>query len=129
MKKIGRIALLGWCCLAVSQALAQGWEVSPELWEKPRSGIMVRAQESLQQCVEAYLAQPGARILVHHADSEESLLQAEELRAWLIALAIEAARVELAPDLKPNRNLNVELISPVLAKFHKGQEDRNDNKN
>ena len=105
-------------------AFGQSWEVSPELWEKPRSGAAVRAQAPLRQCVEAYLAQPGAHILIHHADGEESLLQAEELRAWLIALAVEAARIELAPDLKPNRNLNVELISPVSEKSRNGQEDR-----
>lgn len=129
MMKIGRAALLAWCGLVVSHAFGQGWDVSPELWEKPRSGTIVRAQESLRQCVEAYLAQPGARILIHHVDSEESLLQAEELRAWLIALAVEAARVELAADLKPNRNLNVELISPVPGKLRNRQEDGNDRKN
>ncbi|MCE5182238.1 MAG: hypothetical protein LLG15_10600 [Betaproteobacteria bacterium] len=129
MMKIGRMMLLVWCGLAISQAFGQSWEVSPELWEKPRSGVAVRTQASLHQCVEAYLAQPAARILIHHADNEESLLQAEELRAWLVALAVEAARIELAVDLKPNRNLNVELISPIPEKFRNGQKDRNDSKN
>lgn len=129
MIRIGRAVLLGWCWLVVGPALGQSWEVSPELWEKPRSGVAVRAQESLRQCVDGYLVQPGARILIHHVDSEESLLQAEELRAWLIALAVEAARVELAADLKPNRNLNVELISPVPGKLRNKQEDGNDRKN
>ncbi|MDD5242122.1 MAG: hypothetical protein PHG47_10465 [Sulfuricella sp.] len=122
--KIGKVVLLAWFGLAASPSLGQDWEVSPELWEQPRSGAAVRAQAPLRQCIEAYLAQPGARILIHHADSEESLLQAEELRAWLIALAVEAAQVGLVSDLKPNRNLNVELISPVSRKSHNGQEDR-----
>lgn len=118
------LSILVWCGLAASHALAGTWEVPSELWEKPRSGNAVRLLTPLRQCVEAYLTEPGSHILIHHANSEESLLQAEELRAWLVALAVEEGRVDLAPDLKLNQNLNVELISPIQGKTRSGQEER-----
>ena len=123
MKKMGA-AVLVWGMLVAGKAVAASWEVLPELWEMPRSGAAVRLQAPLRQCVEAYLAAPASRILIHHASSEESLLQAEELRAWLVALAVEAARIELAADLKPNRNLSMELISPAPGTTRDGQEEK-----
>ena len=126
MKKIigMTLSILLWYGLVAGNAFAAAWEVPSEFWEKPRSAATVSLLPSLRVCVEAFLDQPGSRILIHHAGSEESMLQAEELRAWLIALAVEAARVELAPDLKLNQNLKIELISPPAGKNRTGQEER-----
>lgn len=121
MSMIGKATIFLLCGLTASQASARGWDIPPDLWEKPRSGGAVRMLAPLRHCVETYLAEPGARILIHHADSEESLLRAEELRAWLAALAVEATRVELVADLKENQNLNIELIFPVQETAHGGQ--------
>jgi hypothetical protein len=126
MKKIigMTLSILLWYGLVAGNALAAAWEVPSEFWEKPRSAAAVSLLPPLRVCVEAFLAQPGSRILIHHAGSEESMLQAEELRAWLIALAVEAGRVGLAPDLKPNQNLKIELISLAAGKNRTGQEER-----
>lgn len=126
MKKIigMTLSILIWYGLVAGNAFAAAWEVPSELWEKPRSAAAVKSLPPLRVCVEAFLEQPGSRILIHHAGSEESMLQAEELRAWLIAFAVEAARVELVPDLKLNQNLNIELISPAAGKKRTGQEER-----
>lgn len=115
------LSILLWCGCEVGTALAGNWEVPAELWEKPRSGSAVLAQAPLRECVQGYLAQPASRILIHHAGSEESPLQAEELRAWLVALAVEASRIELVQDLKLNQNMKIELISPLAVNSRAGQ--------
>jgi hypothetical protein len=39
------------------------------------------------------------------------MLQAEELRAWLIALAIDTGRVSLRNDLKSGEPLTIEVLT------------------
>jgi hypothetical protein len=115
------LSILLWCGWGAGFALAGNWEVPAELWEQPRSGNAVLAQPVLRECVQGYLAQPASRILIHHHRSEESQLQAEELRAWLVALAVEAARIELVQDLKLNQSLSIELKSPLAVSSRAGQ--------
>lgn len=102
---------IGWG-LAGAAFLAFGatFPVPPELWDRPRSGQAMLEQPALKQAVNAYLAQPGANLLVHHAAGQEALLQAEELRAWLIALAVEPGRVSLRNDLKSGESLTIEVL-------------------
>lgn len=119
------LSILLWCGWGCTAAMAESWEVPAELWEKPRSGSAVLAQAPLKACVEAYLSEPASRILIHHAGAEEPQLQAEELRAWLIALAVEASRIELARDLKLNQNLRVELLAPLAAGSRGGKGEKN----
>ena len=47
--------------------------------------------------------------MVHHGPRQESLLLAEELRAWLVALALEPSRVMLQNDLKMDEPLRIEV--------------------
>ena len=70
-------------------------DIAAELWDRPRSAQTVMAQPAVQQAVAAYMAKGSVRIRVVHAPRQEAQLQAEELRAWLIALAVEASRVQL----------------------------------
>jgi hypothetical protein len=49
--------------------------------------------------------------VVHHVPGPESQLQAEEIRAWLTALALEAERVTLRGDLKGTEPLLLEVMS------------------
>jgi hypothetical protein len=88
---------------------AQTFVVPPELWDRPRSGAAVLEQPAVRQAVSAWLAQPGARLVLRHGPGPESLLAAEELRAWLAALAVESARIELRGDLKPSEPLQMEV--------------------
>ncbi len=101
----------GFACAALSAA-AQTFVVPPELWDRPRSGRVMLEQAAIRQAVNTYLAQPGARLVVHHGSSQESALLAEELRAWLMALAVEAERVTLRGDLKTSEPLTVEVVKP-----------------
>ncbi|OGA46699.1 MAG: hypothetical protein A3F74_21035 [Betaproteobacteria bacterium RIFCSPLOWO2_12_FULL_62_58] len=85
--------------------------VAPELWDRPRSGQIVLEQPALKQVVKAYLGQPGVRLIVHHAARQESLLHAEELRAWLVALAVEAERIALRASLHAGEPLKIEVVT------------------
>jgi hypothetical protein len=82
--------------------------VAPDLWDRPRSGAAVAAQPAVQQAVQAYFAQPAARLVIHHAPGQEPLAQADELRAWLVALAIDAGRVTVRGDLNAGEPLKIE---------------------
>ena len=91
-------------------ASAQSFVVPPELWDRPRTGAAVLAQPAIRQAMDRYLAQPGSRVIVRHGAAQESQLAAEELRSWLVALALEPSRITLRNDLKPSEPLTIEVI-------------------
>ena len=90
-------------------SMAQTFTLPVEFWLAPRSGQAVRAQPQLQQALTAYLQSERARIRVHHQKRDESIAQAEELRGWLIALGVEAARLELT-DENPLDLIKLEIM-------------------
>ena len=92
-------------------AQAQGAAVAPELWDRPRSALSVLGEAAVKQAVNGYLARPAARIVIHHGAAQESMLQAEELRSWLVALALEPQRVGLRGGLKAGAALRIEIVS------------------
>ena len=103
------LLLLGLGAAGLAHA-AEMLSVEPELWDRPRSARTVYEQPAVRQALEIYLAQPDAQLVIHHAVAPESALQAEELRAWLMALAVDAARVRLLNDLPPGRPLAIEVV-------------------
>lgn len=86
-----------------------------ELWDRPRSAALVAAQPVLQHSVAQLLAHPAARLLIHHDGSDDGISRAEELRAWLIALAVDSKRIELNTD-NNSRGLNLELVGITVEK-------------
>jgi hypothetical protein len=101
-----------WCILVgATQAQAQTAVVAPELWDRPRSARAVLAEPAARQSVQGYLAQPAARIVIRHAQNPASMLEAEELRSWLVALAVEPERIALAGDLKAGAALSIEVVT------------------
>lgn len=95
------------CCAASS---AQTHDVSTELWDRPRSAGAISGEEGVQRAVAALLAQPEARLVIHHGAGQEPLLQAEELRSWLGALAIDTRRIVLRNDLGAGSSLKIEVV-------------------
>lgn len=88
-----------WVVMALPLSLpVQAADIPPELWDRPRSAQAVMAQPVVQQAVAAYQANSAARIMIVHGPRQELLLQAEELRAWLVALAVDGARLQLRTD-------------------------------
>lgn len=102
--------VMAWYLLLVAVPVqAQTAVVAPELWDRPRSARAILDEPAVKQSVQRYLAQPAARILIRHAPSPGSLLEAEELRSWLVALAVEPQRIALVGDLKPGAPLTIEV--------------------
>lgn len=77
-------------------------EVAPEFWDRPRSAQSVMAQAELRQAVQTLQQQKDARLVLVHGTRQESVMQAEELRSWLVALAVEGARLQLRADPAAN---------------------------
>ncbi len=101
-----------WALLALfwgGPSLAQTYALTSDFWLAPRSGQAVRAQPQLQQALAVYLQSERARIRVHHQKRDESIAQAEELRGWLIAMGVEAARIELT-DENPVDVIKLEIM-------------------
>ena len=96
--------------LVSAHASGQSFAVPAELWDRPRSAASVVALQPIRQAVAAWLAQPAARLVVHHGPGQESQLQAEEIRAWLTALALESERLTLRGDLKGADPLLLEVL-------------------
>ncbi|MFZ5556532.1 MAG: hypothetical protein ACOZDY_07405 [Pseudomonadota bacterium] len=100
---------------AVLAALAPAAVAAPEcvvpvtLWDRPRSGAAILAARELRPCVLALDEKPGARLAIRHAPAVESALQAEELRSWLAALAVDPERIELVSDLGPRDPLRLQV--------------------
>ena len=105
-----RFALVVAIAPATFAVAAQTFVVPAELWDRPRSGRAVIGQPAIRQAVNAYLAQPGARLVVRHGAAQESQLAAEELRSWLAALALDPGRISLRNDLQPSEPLRLEVI-------------------
>ena len=105
--------VLAWVLLCAVAAPARAddiFTVPPALWDRPRSARAVLEQPAVRQAVELYLARPAARLVIHHGNGQDPLAQAEEFRAWLMALAIDGARVSLANDARPNEALKLEVV-------------------
>lgn len=113
MRGVPRLRFLvgagGFAVVALAGAV-ETYVVPPEVWDRPRSARVVLEQPAIRQAVNAWLAQPGARLVVRHGPGHESTLAAEELRSWLAALAVEPARIALRGDLKQAEPLRIEVI-------------------
>ena len=101
---------LGAACL--QPAMGQNFQVPAELWDRPRSGKAVMGTANLRQALTALLANPQAKLALRHPPGAEAMLQAEELRAWLIAHAVEPGRIVLAADLPARQPLQLEVVRP-----------------
>ena len=95
--------------MAASQTQAQTFDVPPELWDRPRTARAVLDQENVRRAVAAALARPEAQIVIHHPAGPEALVQAEELRSWLAALAIDSRRTLLRADAAPGASITLEI--------------------
>ena len=104
-----RMALLAAFAIAAVPAGAQQFAVPAELWDRPRTGQLILAVPAIRQAINALLASPEAKLTVHHSPGAESGLQAEELRAWLVAHAVEPGRIALRGDLPARQALQLEV--------------------
>ena len=101
---------LALCASHACVCLAQSVEVPPEFWDRPRTGRAVLEQESVKRAIAAALAKPESQIVIHHGTGQETLVQAEELRSWLGALAIDTRRIALRGDGAAGGSLRIENV-------------------
>jgi hypothetical protein len=92
-------------CSAAAQT-----EVRTELWDRPRTGAAIVAEESIKRAAGELLAKPKSRLVIHHPTGQEPLSQAEELKAWLTALAIDSRRIVLRSGLPAAAPMKLEVI-------------------
>ena len=108
---MSRLPILALLCVAAAGARAEDiFTLAPALWDRPRSARAVQEQAAVRQGLEQYLARPAARLIIHHGYGQDPLLQAEELRMWLMALAVDGARIALINDVRPNEPLKIEVV-------------------
>jgi hypothetical protein len=103
------LGLAGACMLAAQPAGAESFQVPPELWDRPRTGRAVLAVAAIRQALSALEASAEAKLTVHHPPGPEAAAQAEELRAWLVAHAVEPGRILLRGDLQSRQALQLEI--------------------
>jgi len=104
------LALTLACAFAAAAQAADIFTLPPELWDRPRTARSVLEQPAVKQALKLHLSQPGSRLVIHHGYGQDPLLQAEELRAWLMALAIDGARISLVNNVKLREPLNIEIV-------------------
>ena len=104
------IAVMMFAGMLPTAVLAQAQEIPAELWDRPRSAADIAGQDTIKRAVLAALSKPEAQIVIHHAAGQEPLIQAEELRSWLGALAVDTRRVVLRNDLATGTPLKIEVI-------------------
>jgi hypothetical protein len=88
---------------------SESFQVPAELWDRPRSGRVVIAVPAVRHALKSLLDNPGTKLAVRHPPDLEPTLQAEELRAWLVAHALEPARIVLRADLQSRQLLQLEI--------------------
>ena len=102
---------LAFVLTAASGTSAAAGDVVPiEFWDRPRTGRAVLEQPAIGEAVRTHLRQEGSRLVLHHGPTQDSRVLADELRAWLMALALEAPRITLRNDLKIAEPLRIEVI-------------------
>ncbi len=101
----------GWLCVhAAGAPAAENFMLTHELWDRPRTARVILEQPGVKPALRQHLGQPGSRLVIHHALGQEALLQAEELRVWLMALAVDGARIGLSNDARQNEPLRIEIV-------------------
>lgn len=93
-------------------AVAQQFVVPLEFWDHPRTGAAVLEQPAIREAARLHLEQQGSRLVLHHGATQESRLLADELRAWLMSLALDPSRVILQNDLNLREPLRIEVVRP-----------------
>lgn len=77
---------------------AGAWTVDDALWDRPRSAEVIRTLAPVRSAVAALHATAGATLVIRHGGGQNDRFRADELRHWLVALAVDPGRIVLAPS-------------------------------
>lgn len=73
-------------------ALAQSCVIDDGIWLQPRTGMTIR-NSNIAPCVAEVFT--GDKMKIIYTDTDETSIQANELRQWLLALGLPATRITL----------------------------------
>lgn len=85
---------LGMVCIT-SPAYAESCVLEDAFWLQPRTGLKVLNEAAITPCSQALLANDQSKMWIIYNDTDESSIAANELRQWLVALALPAKRIIL----------------------------------
>lgn len=88
---------------------AQTCALDDSFWLQPRSGLTVLSNAAIQPCVAALLADPPNKMLINYNDTDESSISANELRQWLISLALPAEHILLKKQATSTDAISLEI--------------------
>jgi hypothetical protein len=77
---------------------AQTLILTDEQWPVPHRARTLVPQPGFGELMSALDRQPQGALIVRHGSGETALQRAEELKTWLVALGLPAARVVLERD-------------------------------
>jgi len=102
----------GWLLAALlipATALAETLTITSEHWSRPRSAAYVASLPEVRRALEIFERQPEGVVVLHHANTDEAALWAEELRGWLVALGLPSRRILAVTEVRPHDTLRIEV--------------------
>ncbi|ARU31080.1 hypothetical protein CAP31_04880 [Sulfuriferula sp. AH1] len=78
-------------------------------WLQPRSGMTILNEPSIKPCITELLADDTSRMTIIYSDTDESGVSANELRQWLVALALPAGRIILKKTAASTDPIRLEI--------------------
>ncbi len=84
--------------------------LTAEDWAVPRDGDALRNMPTLRVVMDEMQKSAGSRMLIQYPGGDEGTLWAHELRAWLVSLGLESARIELVPGGGHGKSLAITVL-------------------
>lgn len=70
------------------------FSIGADQWAQPRSGSELLHLAPFSAAVQDWVHNPGARIVIVHAGSDQGSLWASELSDWLVALGVPSDHID-----------------------------------
>lgn len=114
---------------------ADTFVLTAQQWAVPRDASTVIRMPAMQSLYNAIEREPSGRVRIRYPGGDEGSLWAHEVRAWLVALGIPSAQLELIPGshhadavefevsggASPSRPVIEDKVSPVEQPLVKGE--------
>lgn len=92
------------------RADAQGMSLSSEAWELLRHGENMLKSQELNEIVNEWKSHADSKIELRYPGGEEGELWVEELKDWLVSLAIPSHKMTLMPGSDAKDVINISVI-------------------
>ncbi len=107
--------------VSAARAAPASWPLSAAEWAVPRQAETILAMPPVAAAVRALLAEPRAELNILHPAGEEGGLWAAELRAWLLALGVEAQRIHVQPAASEVNRVSLSVSAAPAAAAKAGR--------